>query len=140
MKLYECGEPNNNIPFFISILNSLNFDKNDYKWVVSDLELIPIFHGDYSGTGSNDTHSLSYCFVKRTEHSKIVIIDSFELFNVLKDTQSIRNGVFICIENHFNIDINNYRPKVECKNTNQPYDSRAKYEIRILDGDLFFVL
>lgn len=140
MRIYECGEPNANIPFFINIIKSLNIDIIKYKWVVSDLDLIPVFHGDYSGVGGNETDSLSYRFIKKIEHNKIVIIDSYELFNLLQDTQSIRNGVFICLENHYNIDLDNYTPKVECKNTNQPYDSRAKYEIRILDGGLFFVL
>lgn len=140
VKVYEYYEPNANIPFLLEIINGLNMDKMRYKWVISDLDLVPIFHGDYNGVGGNEEDSLSYRFIKRMELDKVVIMDSDELFEILKDTQTIRNGVFICLENSFSVDLDDYHPKVECENTYKPYDSRAKCEIRILDGDLFYVL
>lgn len=45
----------------------------------------------------------------------------------------------ICLEDNDKIDINNFRPEVESPNKDM-YDNRAIYEIRILDGDLFYVI
>ena len=42
------------------------------------------------------------------------------------------------LPNH-KIDINNFRPEVESPNKDM-YDNRAIYEIRILDGDLFYII
>ena len=47
--------------------------------------------------------------------------------------------VIICLEDNYKIDINNFHPKVESQNKDM-YDNRAIYEIRILDGDLFYVI
>ena len=45
----------------------------------------------------------------------------------------------ICLEDNDKIDINNFRPEVESPNKDM-YDNRAIYEIRILDGDLFYII
>lgn len=140
MKVLECSEPNDNISFLYDIINSLNIDKLKYKWVISDLDLVPIFHGDYSGIGGEERESVSYNFIKRIEKEKVIVLNSDELFTILKDTQTIRNGVFICLAKEYDIEADTYRPRVESNKSNQMYDERAKYEIRILDGDLFFIL
>lgn len=139
MKVLECNEPNDNISFLYDIINNMNIDKLKYKWVISDLDLVPIFHGDYSGIGREESESVSYNFIKRIEKEKVIVINSDELFTILKDTQTIRNGVFICLAKEYDIETNTYRPRVESNKSNQMYDERAKYEIRILDGDIFFI-
>ena len=140
MKILECLEPNNNVYFLSEILNDLNVDKSKYKWVIADLDLIPVFHGDYSGIGGEETENEVCRFLKSVEQEKVIIVNVNELYNILNDTQTVRSGVFICLNKQDSIDVNTYRPKVECNNADQRYDERAKYEVRILDGSLFFVL
>ncbi len=50
-----------------------------------------------------------------------------------------RTPLQICLEDNDKIDINNFRPEVESPNKDM-YDNRAIYEIRILDGDLFYII
>lgn len=140
MKVIECPEPNDNICFVRKVFDDLKFDKVNYKWVISDLDLIPIYHGDYSGIGVKEKNSVAFDFVKKIEREKVVIVNIDEMYGIFEDTQTIYNGVFICLKNEDDIQMDTYRPRVEGRNTNQFYDKRAKYEIRILDGSLFFIL
>lgn len=140
MKILECSKPNDNIYFLHDIMDGLDINQSNYKWVISDLNLVPAFHGDYSGIGGEENESISYKFLQRMEQEQVVILDGDELYCILEDTQTIRNGVFICLEKQYVIDTQTYRPKVESSNPDQLYDKRAICELRILDGGLFFVL
>lgn len=139
MKVFECNKCDNSL-FLYGIISDMNLDETKYNWVISDLDLVPVFKGDYSGIGAEETQSIAYEFLKKIEREKISIINSRELYGILEDTETINNGVFICIEKKYSINVNTYRPKVECEKNEEMYDTRAEYEIRILDGDLFFVL
>lgn len=50
------------------------------------------------------------------------------------------NAPMEALNDKYEIGMDTYRPRVEGKNTNQFYDERAKCEIRILDGDLIYIL
>lgn len=54
MKMIECPEPNDNINFVYKIFEDLKIDRENYKWVISDLDLVPIYHDDYSGSGGKE--------------------------------------------------------------------------------------
>jgi len=51
----------------------------------------------------------------------------------------LHDAPIICLEKSYEIDLDLFRPTVESENKRM-YDSRAKYEIRILDGELFFII
>lgn len=70
MKVFECQDPNDNTDFLCKLLNDLDVDKFKYKWVISDLELIPIFHGDYSGIGGNEIQSTAAKFMEKVEQAQ----------------------------------------------------------------------
>lgn len=137
MKILECNEPNNNVDFLCNIINRLDIDNSKYKWAISDLDLIPVFHGDYNGIGGEEKESMSYKFLQKIEREGVVVLDRYELYDILEDTQTIRNGVFICLQKQHSIDVNTYRPKVERDKAEELYDNRAECEIRILDGGCF---
>ena len=139
MRVFECNECNNSY-FLRAIINDMKLDETRYNWVISDLDLVPIFKGDYSGIGAEEPQSVAYEFLKKIEREKISIINSRKLYSILEDTRTINNGVFICIEKEYNINVDTYRPIVECNKPNEMYDTRAEYEIRILERELFFVL
>lgn len=139
MRVFECNECNNSY-FLRAIINDMKLDETRYNWVISDLDLVPVFKGDYSGIGAEETQSVAYEFLKKIEREKISIINSRKLYSILEDTRTINNGVFICIEKEYNINVDTYRPIVECNKPNEMYDTRAEYEIRILERELFFVL
>lgn len=58
MKIIKYPEPNDNISFVIKLFNDLKISKKDHKWVISDLDLVPVAHGDYSGIGGMEK---KYC-------------------------------------------------------------------------------
>lgn len=78
--------------------------------------------------------------MRKIELEKVVVVGIDEIYDIFEDTQTIRNGVFICLNSEDEIELDTYRPRVEGKDRNQFYDERAKCEIRILDGSLLFVL
>ena len=139
MKVLECNDTNHNSLYLIELLNSMIKIKENYYWVIADLDLIPIFHGDYSGIGNKEKPRIVTHLLKIIEKDKIAILEHEQLMQVLDDTLSIRNAVIICLEKSYEIDLNLFRPTVESENKKM-YDSRAKYEIRILDGELFSLL
>ena len=81
----------------------------------------------------------AYTALEEYEKSNVIILDYKQLMQFLKDVQTLRNAVIICLEDNDKIDINNFRPEVESPNKDM-YDNRAIYEIRILDGDLFYII
>lgn len=40
----------------------------------------------------------------------------------------------------YSINTDTYRPRVESDRPEEMYDNRSEYEIRVLDGELFFIL
>lgn len=139
MKTLECDNPNNNSFYLIKLINNLTELTENYYWIIADLDLIPIFKGDYSGIGNERDDGVAYTLLKTIEKSKVVSLDYDQLMQILYDTLTVRNVVLTCFEKSCNIDLNTFRPRVESA-SKKMYDSRAKYEIRILDGELFFVL
>ena len=139
MKVLEYNDSNHNSFYLIELLNSMTKIKENYYWVIADLDLIPIFHSDYSGIGNKEKTRIVINLLKTIEKNKIAILEYKQLMQVLDDTLSIRNAVIICLEKSYEIDLDLFRPTVESENKRM-YDSRAKYEIRILDGELFFII
>lgn len=141
MELITCANPNDNSDFLLELINKTEYYKNnDYYWVITDLDLIPRFHGDYMGNGGAVSEEIAYSFLKNYENAGIAIMRYNELVNLLKDSQCIRNAVIICFNNQVFIDTNTFRPKVESNNPNKLSHAEAEMEVRILDGDLFYVL
>lgn len=58
VKVIKCIEPNDNIYVVRKIFDDLKIDKANYKWVISDLDLVPRYHGDYSGIGGEEKKAL----------------------------------------------------------------------------------
>lgn len=139
MKTLECDNPNNNSFYLIKLIDNLTELKENYYWIIADLDLIPIFKGDYSGIGNERDEGIAENLLKTVEKSKAVRLDYEQLMQILYDTLTVRNAVLTCLEKSCKVDLNTFRPRVESE-SKKMYDSRAKYEIRILDGELFFVL
>ncbi len=139
MKILECSNSNNNSSFLIQLINDLTTIKNDCYWAVTDLDLVPVFQGDYSGVGEEQEEGVSYSLLKRIENSKVEILNYEELIKILKDTLTIRNAVLACFDHSYKVNIDSFRPKVETE-SQKLFDCHAKYEIRILDGFLFSVI
>ena len=140
MTILECDEYNNNSYFLKDIIRNMNINMAKCKWIVADLDLIPLFNGDYSGIGGASFFNIAHDFCTKIEKEKIAVLNNKELFEILEFTQTVRNGVFICLEEKYSIDINTYCPSVESRKPEEMYDNRAKCEIKILDGELFFIL
>lgn len=139
MKILECDDSNNNSSYLIDVINSLTEQKENYYWIIADLDLIPIFKGDYSGIGNKREEGVADTLLKKIEKNEVVSLDYEQLIQILYDTLTVRNVVLTCFKKSCKIDLSTFRPRVESA-SKKMYDSRAKYEIRILDGNIFFVL
>ncbi|MBP1903415.1 hypothetical protein J2Z32_000027 [Paenibacillus turicensis] len=132
-------DANNNRDFIINLLEVINKKWSYIYWGIGDVELIPKYHGDYPGTGQKSFNEVAFNFEKKVERERISYLTLSELLEVLEDTQTIRNAVLICFPNEVPFDYN-LRPRVEVKELNKIQHELAQLEIRILDGDLFFIL
>lgn len=139
MRLCEFDDSNNNSNYVIELLTNAQKKISDNYWLVSDLDMVPIFLGDYSGTGQIEKENVAYEFQLKMEKERISILTFNRLIEILKATRTIYNGVFMCFPNNVFIDKASFRPVVEAKNPNDMSHKDAIYEIRILDGDLFYI-
>jgi hypothetical protein len=92
------------------------------------------------GCGGAVSKEIAYSFLKNFEKSGIAIMSYSDLVNLLKDAQCVRNAVIVCFSKTASIDTKTFRPRVESNDLDKLSHSDAKIEIRILDGDLFYVL
>ncbi len=139
MKVLKYDDANNNSEYLVNLIKSMTDLKTKCYWALSDLDFVPFFHGDYSGIGIMEKKWPAYTALEEYEKNNVIILDYKQLMQFLEDVQTLRNAVIICLEDNYKIDINNFHPKVESQNKDM-YDNRAIYEIRILDGDLFYVI
>ena len=98
MKVLEYNDSNHNSFYLIELLNSMTKIKENYYWVIADLDLIPIFHSDYSGIGNKEKTRIAIDLLKTIEKDKKAILEYEQLMQVLDDTLSIRNTVIIYLE------------------------------------------
>ena len=56
----EYEDSNNNSDFLIEQIQAVQLQMKNCIWMVSDLDLIPVFEGDYSGVGGEEKYSCSY--------------------------------------------------------------------------------
>ncbi|SHM65201.1 hypothetical protein [Gracilibacillus kekensis] len=136
---FQYSDGNNNSNFIKGLINVISKEQNNIYWGVGDLDIIPRFSGDYPGSGTHKNQEIAWNFGEKVESEKIVFLEGTTLCEVLDDTQTIRRGVFVCFFNNSPYDYN-FRPKVEVKEVNTIQHSLSYLEIRILDGDMFFIL
>lgn len=139
MKILECSNSNANSSYIMQLINDITLSKSECYWVVADLELVPVFHDDYSGIGGEQEDGKAYSLSKKIETSKVEIVDYIQLIEILKDTLTIRYAVLSCFDLSYKVNLDSFRPKVESE-SKKLFDSHAKYEIRILDGSLISVI
>lgn len=135
----QIFDGNNNTDFIKELFNVIHKELQSIYWAVGDLEIIPKFSGDYPGSSPYKNKEIAWKFGEKIEREKIVYLEKESLIEILDDTQSIREGVFACFFNKYHYDYN-FRPKVEVKEVDKMQHPLAYLEIRILDGDLFFIL
>lgn len=139
MELIKCDKPHENAKFIIDLISKAQSKSEDNYWIISDLDLIPLFHGDYSGIGMGKPEEISLKFREKMEKESIAILSYNELLQILKDTQTIYQAVLISFRKNVLIDTKLFRPIVDAKNVEKSSHEQSSYEIRILDGDLFCI-
>lgn len=135
----QYSDGNNNSDFITELINVISEEQNNIYWGVGDLDIIPRYSGDYPGSGAHKIEEIAWKFGEKVEREQIVFLERTNLFEVLDDTQTIRRGVFVCFFNNSPYDYN-FCPKVEVTEVNNMQHSLSYLEIRVLDGDLFFIL
>lgn len=136
---FQIFDGNNNSNFIKQLFNVVYKELENIYWAVGDLDIIPKVPDDYPGSGPHENKEIAWKFGEKIEREKVAFLERESLVEILDDTQSIRNGVFICFLNKYPYDYN-FCPRVENKEVNNMQHLLAHLEIRILDGDLFFIL
>ncbi|WP_322906644.1 hypothetical protein [Paenibacillus campi] len=135
----QYSDANNNSEFIINLLEVINKKWSDIYWGAGDIEIIPKYNDDYPGTGKNKSIEVAFNFGNKVEREKIAYLTFSQFMEVLEDTQTIRNAVLNCFPDDVPFDYN-FRPRVAASELNKIQHELAQLEIRILDGDLFFIL
>lgn len=121
-----------NVDTLLEIITNVNSIYNDSYWLLSDVELIPIFHEDYSGIGSKEQYYPAYSFQLEIEKSKIVIMSFNELKKLIKDTKTISFGLLFCFSNKTRIE-NDFHPMVGDEIKKLPINTNSLCEICIFE-------
>ncbi len=95
--------------------------------------------GDYSGNGGREVKNLCVEFKEKMEKKNTEIFSHSELIELLSDAQTIYRVVLIYFDKNVEIDIQTFCPVVDSAEQNESSNEDALYEIRILDGDMFFL-
>ncbi|UTR15004.1 hypothetical protein MM221_21155 [Salipaludibacillus sp. LMS25] len=136
---FQYSDGNNNSDFIKGLISNISTEQNNIYWAIGDLDIIPRYSGDYPGSGNHKKQEIAWEFGEKVESEKVVFLEGATLYEVLDDTQTIRRGVFVCFFNNYSNDYN-FRPKVEVTEVNTIQHSLSYLEIRILDGDMVFIL
>ncbi|MBT2288841.1 hypothetical protein J7E73_06745 [Paenibacillus albidus] len=139
MLKFQYSDANHNSSFITNLLDIIHEKWRNVYWGVSDIEIIPKYTGDYSGSGQHKSIEVAFNFGNKVEREKIAFLTLSQFMEVLEDTQTIRKAVLICFPNDVPFDYN-LRPRVESKDTYKIQHESAQLEIRILDGDLFYIM
>lgn len=129
--------PNNNVEFISNIIKYIDSIYNNYYWYITDLNIIANDREDYLNNKPVFSERV-FNFQKQVEDEKGVYIKTDRLLEILFESRAIMMGVLIC----FNDDVpktKKYIPSVE-DDINRVITTNAMLEIRILDGDLVFII
>lgn len=136
----KYDNPNENAHFISGILQSVSETvSNNVKWLISELELVPKYNGDYSPTGKNQNPDYAYHFTERIRNEHIVLCSGSELRLALEESTSVRWGVFLGFLDKTSTDVDFY-PTVEVEEIELIQHPLALIEIRIIDGDIIEIL
>lgn len=133
------SDSNENSEFTTRLIQVIDEEREDIYLGIGDIELIPRYRGDYPGAGQHEFIDRAYEFTKRVERERIVFMTPLEFTEVLYDSQTIRRAVIICFSNGVPYAYS-LRPMVEVKDVNKIQHQLGQLEIRVLDGDLFYIL
>ncbi|WP_372010397.1 hypothetical protein NBRC13296_06825 [Paenibacillus chitinolyticus] len=133
---FESVDPNNNIHEIIKLLDFLT-EKEEVQWIISDLDIVPQYHGDYSPNGKIENISHVYLFELEIQKNFFVSLNYSKLRKILEEASCIRRGVFICLQEK--TELTEFYATVEPKEPHAIQHKFGLHEVRILD-DLIFIL
>lgn len=101
MKQIMYKDCNNNIQFVKDMFCKIRLMvKNELIWSVSNLELIPVDIGDYSGVGGTDNgRQRVYLFQQKILNEHTIVIGHDELMNLFDDIRTVYEGLFVVVIN-----------------------------------------
>ena len=125
-----CDE--SNIKIILETVINVNCKFPDSYWVITDFEIISVFHGDYSGFGTEEPCYPADNFQSQMEKNKRVIMSYNELIALLKDTETVSFGLLFCFEDKSKID-NEFHPKLGDEIKELPININSLCEISVFE-------
>lgn len=135
----QYREANNNSNFIIKLLGKIDEIIKGECWGISDLDIVPNSVVDYSSLERGGNSERVQQFELKVSEEGIVFLTLKELNEILFCAETIRWGVLLCYKKNIRREKIIY-PLVEVQECNKLQDPHAIFEMRMLDGDLFFLL
>ncbi|WP_068773835.1 hypothetical protein [Paenibacillus sp. FJAT-26967] len=133
---FESVDSNNNIHEIIKLLEFLT-EKEDVQWIISDLDIVPQYRGDYSPSEKIENRPQVYLFELEIKNNFFISLNFSKLRKLLEEASCIRRGVFICLQEQ--TELTEFYATVEPKEPHAIQHKFGLHEVRILD-DLIFIL
>lgn len=130
-------DSNNNSEFINNILTYIDNEFGDIYWVVSDLDIIANDREDFISNKPMFSERV-HGFETMVEKEHGLYINTDELSKIIFESRTIRKMAIACFKNNVP-KARQYIPFVE-SDINKVKSTQAIVEIRILDGDLIFLV
>ncbi|UQZ82173.1 hypothetical protein SK3146_01330 [Paenibacillus konkukensis] len=127
----ESNCPNDNSDEILGIVRLLTHHQKNIVWLLSDLDIVPKYFGDYHPTGKKEPRLLVYNFMSKIQKEGFIAASFTELQDLLIETASIRRGVFLCVPD--STVLGDFYAHVEPQNIDAFQHECAFHEVRVLD-------
>lgn len=130
-------DSNNNSEFINEIIEYIDNIIGNIYWIISDLDIIANDREDFI-TNKPMFSEKVFNFENVVERERGVYINTKELSEIIFESRTIRKAALACYKNDIP-KLREYIPLVE-SNLEKIKSTHAILEIRILDGDLIFII
>ncbi|SEG78807.1 hypothetical protein [Paenibacillus sp. UNC499MF] len=101
---YESKDPNNNSDEILGVLQFYTELQPNVSWLIGDLELVPLYLGDYHPSGKVEPpQRVSLTLIQKFQEEGFLRLSLMEIEEMLNDSLSVRHAVFVCLPEHMRV-------------------------------------
>lgn len=130
---YESKDPNNDSEEILGLLQFYTELQPNVSWLIGDLELVPLYLGDYHPTGKAEPQRISLTLIQKFQEEGFLRLFLKEIEEMLNDSLSVHRAVFVCLPEHE--EVSHFRGDAESFSLQH---ASALHEITVLD-DLIMI-
>ncbi|MEC0248197.1 hypothetical protein P4H65_20580 [Paenibacillus chitinolyticus] len=130
---YESKDSNNNSEEILGLLQFYTNLSRNVSWLIGDLELVPLYLGDYHPTGKPEPQRISLTMIQKFQEEGFLRLSLKEIEEMLNDSLSVHRAVFVCLPEH--VEVSHFHGDAESLSLQH---ESALHEITVLD-DLIII-